>query len=105
MWKVIFTFDHESLLLDAPLQAIRTKIFLEDGLMEVVSMCSAHITSMIVHELLECYNVVKEEQDEEDPRNMQISEIEVEHTLEGLELEYVSYAQPLKTHKVNIESK
>jgi hypothetical protein len=33
---------------------------------------------MIVHELLECYNVAKEEQDEEDPRNVQVPETEGE---------------------------
>jgi hypothetical protein len=31
---------------------------------------SVNRASMIVHELLECYNVPKEEQDEEDLRNI-----------------------------------
>jgi hypothetical protein len=44
------------------------KIFSEEGMMEVVPVCSAHRAKMIVHELLECYNVAKEEHDEEDPR-------------------------------------
>jgi hypothetical protein len=96
-FKVTFTFEHESPLLDATLQAIRTKIFLEEGPMEVVPMCSAHRASMIVHELLECYNVAKEEQDEEDPRNIQVPETEGERAVEGPELESVVYAQPLKT--------
>jgi hypothetical protein len=86
------------------LQAIRTKIFLEEGTMEVVPMCSAQ-ASMIVHELLECYNVAKEEQDEEDPRNIQVPETEGEHAVEGPELESIVYAQPLKTRKVNIGTK
>jgi hypothetical protein len=38
--------------------------------MDVVHECSVHRDSMIVHELLECYNVSKEDQDEEDPRNI-----------------------------------
>jgi hypothetical protein len=70
--------------------------------MEVVPMCSAHIASMIVHELLECYNVAKEEQDDEDPRNIQVLETEGERVVEGPELESFLYAQPLKTEKVNI---
>jgi hypothetical protein len=46
-------------------------------------MCSAHRASMTIHELLECYNVSKEEQDEEDPRNIQVPETEGEHIVEG----------------------
>jgi hypothetical protein len=34
--------------------------------MEVVLVCSAHRAKMSVHKLLECYNVAKEEHDEED---------------------------------------
>jgi hypothetical protein len=52
---------------------------------------------MIVHELLECYNVVKEEHDEEDPRNVKVPETEGEHAVEGPELESVAYTQPIKT--------
>jgi len=54
--------------------------------MEVVPACSAHRDSMIVHELLDCYNVTKEEHDEEDPRNVQVIETEGERVVEGLEL-------------------
>jgi hypothetical protein len=104
-FKVTFTFEHKYTLLDASLQDIRTNIFLEEGPMEVVPMCSAHRSSMIVHEYLECYNVTREEQDEEDPRNIQVPKTEGEHIVEGSELEYVVYAQPLKTRKVNIGTK
>lgn len=76
-FNVTFIFEHESSLLDAALEAIRTKIFLE-GPMEVVPLCSAHKASMTTHALLECYNVAKEEQDEEDLRNIQVLEIEGE---------------------------
>ena len=44
-------------------------------------MCSAHRASMIVHELLECYNVAKEEQSEADPRNIQVPETEGERVV------------------------
>jgi hypothetical protein len=58
-FNVKFTFEHEYPLIDAVLRVIRTKIFSEEGSMEVVPVCSAHKASMIVHELLECYNVMK----------------------------------------------
>jgi hypothetical protein len=60
-FKVTSTFELESPLLDATLQAIRSNIFLEERTMEAVPMCRVHRASMIVHELLECYNVAKEE--------------------------------------------
>jgi hypothetical protein len=70
--------------------------------MEVVPICSVHRANMIVHELLECYNVAKEEHDEEDPRNVQVLEIEGEQVVEWPELESNAYAQCIKTQKVNI---
>jgi hypothetical protein len=71
-FKIMFTFEHESPSIDATLQAIQTKIFSEEETMEVIPVCSEHKNKMIVHKLLECYNVAKEEYDEEDPRNVQI---------------------------------
>jgi hypothetical protein len=40
--------------------------------MEVVPICNAHRAKMIIHELLECYNVAKEENDEEDNGKVQV---------------------------------
>jgi hypothetical protein len=54
-------------------------------------VCSAHRASMIVHQLLECYNIAKEEHDEEDPRNVQVPKIEGERIVEGPDLESVAY--------------
>jgi len=65
--------------------------------MEVVPMFSVHRDSINVHELLKCYNVSKEEKDEEDPKNMKKTQTEGEPAVEGPKLEYVAYAQPLKT--------
>jgi hypothetical protein len=70
--------------------------------MEVALVCSAHKASMNFHELLECYNVSKEEHYEEDPRNVKVLETEGEHAVEGIELEFFSYTQPTKKRKVNI---
>jgi hypothetical protein len=44
----------------------------------VVLVYNAHRDLMIVHELMECYNVSKQEHDEEDLRNVQVPETEGE---------------------------
>jgi hypothetical protein len=61
-------------------------------MMDVVPMGSSHKTSMIVHELLGCYNVAQEDQDKEDPINMQIPETEGKNIVEGPDLECFAYA-------------
>jgi len=43
---------------------------LEEEMMEVIPVCSEHRDKMIVCDILEFYNVAKEEYDEEDPRNV-----------------------------------
>jgi hypothetical protein len=101
-FKVTFTFEHESPLTNAALQPIRTKIFLVEGSMEVVPICNAHRASITIHELLECCNIAKEEQDEEDPRKVQVPETKGERAVEGPKLESFTYTQPIKTWKVNI---
>jgi hypothetical protein len=70
--------------------------------MEVVSMSSAHRANINVHELFEFYNVAKEEQDENDPRNVQVPETEGEQEDEGPYLDSSTYTQPIKKWKVNI---
>jgi hypothetical protein len=75
---------------------------LEEDSINVVPVYNAHITSMTVHELSECYNVAQEYQDEEDPINIQISENEENHVVEDPKLESVMYAQPLSMCKVNM---
>jgi hypothetical protein len=72
IFKVKFTFEHVSSLIDVVLQDIQTKIFLVEEMIEVVLVCNAHKASLTVYELLECYNVAKEEHDEEDPKNVQV---------------------------------
>jgi hypothetical protein len=53
-FKVTFKFEYESPLMVATLQAVRTKVFLEERSMEVVPFYNVHKALMIVHELLEC---------------------------------------------------
>jgi hypothetical protein len=101
-FKVTFIFEHESPSIDVALQVIQIKIFSEEGPMEVVPVYDVHRVAMTIHELLECYNVAKEEHDKEDPRNVKVPEIEGEWVVEGLELESVVYTQPIRTRKVNI---
>jgi hypothetical protein len=68
-------------------------------------MCSAHKASMTIHELLECYNVAKEEQDEEDLRNIQLTETKGEHTVEGSKLEFVCICTTTKDTKDKYSNK
>ena len=53
-------------------------------------------------ELLSCYHVQEEALDEDDPRNIQITEIEGEREVEGPSLESGVFAAPIKVKKVNI---
>jgi hypothetical protein len=54
---------------------------------------------------LECYSIVGEDLEDDDPINLQILEIKGECVIEGHELESVEYAKPLKKHKVDIGTK
>jgi hypothetical protein len=56
-FKVAFTFENESPLIDTALKTIKTKIFLKGGPMEVVYMCSTHRSSLKIHKFLEFYYV------------------------------------------------
>jgi hypothetical protein len=71
IFKITFTFENESPLVDATLQAIKNKIFLVEWSMDVLFVCSVHRYSVTFYEILESYNVAKEDQDKEDARNIQ----------------------------------
>jgi hypothetical protein len=71
-------------------------------MMEVVPLCGAHKAKMTVQKLLECYNVTKEEYEDEDPKNVQIPETEGTRAVEGPKFASVAYTQPIKMKKVNI---
>jgi hypothetical protein len=102
IFEVMFTFEHESPSIHTTLHAIRINIFSEVEMMEVVPFCSAHKAKMIVKKLLEFYNVTKEEYENEDPKNVQIHEIEGTCIVERLELASTMYTQPIKMKTVNI---
>jgi hypothetical protein len=98
----MFTFEHESPSIHTTLQAIRTKIFSKVEMMEGVPLCNTRKAMMTFKKLLECYNVMKEEYEDEDPRNIQVPEIEGTCIVEGPELSSITYTQPITTKKVNI---
>jgi hypothetical protein len=61
-----------------------------------------HKSSSTVIELLTCYNLTEQYQDEEDPRNVQVPENEGKHATEGLEPESNVYVKTLRVCKLNI---
>jgi len=58
-------------------------------------------SSTQLHHALECYNVTAEE-DDKDPRNINILEVEGHREVEGLQIENPDINAPLKTRQVNI---
>jgi hypothetical protein len=74
-FKVSFTFEHESLSIQASLQAIRKNIFLNIESVEEEPLGSVHTSKLMVHKLFEFYNVTEEEYDEGDHRNVQVLEM------------------------------
>jgi hypothetical protein len=78
-FKVTFCFENNNPLIDSALQVIKNKFFVIKG-----SMYNTPRVIATVEEVLHYYNVAKEDQEEEDPRNLQILETERELTVEGL---------------------
>jgi hypothetical protein len=54
-FKVTFNFEVKSPLVDAYLQVIRGKTFMEEGQVGIIPTSSVHRDSMTTHEILECY--------------------------------------------------
>jgi hypothetical protein len=69
---------------------------MEEGQVGIVPTCSVHRESATTHELLECYNITEDDKEEEDPRNVQVSEIEGERDIVGPTLESDAYMNPLR---------
>jgi hypothetical protein len=101
-FKVTFSFEVESPLVDASLQVIRSNIFMEDDHMGMIPQAVHVEASATVREMLACYNIIEADQDEEDPRNVQVPETEGERAVEGPELKTDVYVKPLRVCKVNI---
>ena len=72
-FKVTFSFKDDAPLIDSSLQAIKNNKFSSEDSIELVPVCSVHRYSMTVEEVFHCYNVAKEDQEEDkDPRNVKI---------------------------------
>jgi hypothetical protein len=95
-FKVEFTFEVESPLVDAVLQVIRGNFFMKEGQVELVTTCSTHRESTKTHELLECYKITEDDEEEENPRDVHVSETEGECDVVGPTLEYHVYKNPLR---------
>jgi hypothetical protein len=104
-FKVTFNFEYNAPLVDIALQMFKNKMFTSKDFTRPVPLCSAPRSSTTVQEVLECYNIVGEDQEDEDLRNLQVPKTEGEHIVEGPEIEYLEYAKLLKMHKVNIGMK
>jgi hypothetical protein len=77
-FKVTFSFENNNPLIDSTLQVLKNNIFSSEDLLGSIPLYSAPRVTVTVEEVLHCYNVTEESQDEEDPRNLQISETEGE---------------------------
>jgi hypothetical protein len=67
---------------------------MEERQVEIIPTCRMHVEFVPSHELFECYKTTNENQKEEDPRNVHVSEIEGECDVVGPPLEsdiYVCY--------------
>jgi hypothetical protein len=71
-FKVTFNFEYDAPLVDTTLQIIKFNIFTSKELIELVPLCSVHRYFETIHEILECYNVVEEDQEDKHSRNLQI---------------------------------
>jgi hypothetical protein len=83
---VTFSFEHENPNMDSKLKQIRGEIFIQETEVEIITKYQQQ-NRKIVKELLSCYHVQEEALDEDDPHNIQITEIEGEREVEVPSLE------------------
>ena len=76
-------------------------IFIDESEVELMTKYKQQ-NRQTVKELLSCYHVEEEALDEEDPCNIQITEIEGEREVKGPYLESEVFVAPIKVKKVNI---
>jgi hypothetical protein len=98
---VTFSFEHENPNIDSTLKLIRGVIFFYEPEVEIIIEYQQQ-NRQTVKELLSCYHVEEEAPDEDDPCNIQITEIEGEREVEGPSLESKEFVAPIKVKKVNI---
>ena len=92
-----FASDHPTI--DVSLQIMKEKIFEEI----LVTATNFHQCSTTVHHCMECYNVMRE-MDDDDLLDKNIPESEGMHVVEGFAISSDQFLSPLKIKKVNIGS-
>ena len=93
-----FNFEDGFASIDEALQEIKVIIFIT--LTKPMEWTQPDWSTQL-HHALECYNVTVEVEDE-DPRNINILEVEGHHEVEGLQIYNPDITVPLKTKQANI---
>jgi hypothetical protein len=100
-FRVTFSFEHENPNIDATLKRIRGVIFIKEPEIELI-IEEQQWNKHTVKELLSCYHVQEEAPDRDDPRDIQIEEVEGERDVEGPPIESKFIYAPIKVKKFNI---
>ena len=96
---LMFAFESEYPSVDQALDAIKIKIF-EDSTLSVHTQPEWAIQ---LEDVLECYNFVAEPEDEdEDPRSINIPKLEGTCDVDGLKLQILAITDPIKIKNINI---
>ena len=99
IFLLTFSFESEHPSIDRALKIIKTKIF-DDCTLPVYSHPDWAIQ---MEHALECYNFTEDLDDEdEDPRSINIAESEGSRDVEGPQLEIPAVTEPLKIKNINI---
>ena len=98
-FELTFAFEFEYPSINQALDVINIKIF-EDCTLSVSAQPEWAIQ---LEEALECYNFVSEpEEEDEDPRNINIPESEGTRNVDGPKLETPAIMEPIKIKNINI---
>jgi hypothetical protein len=102
-FTVTFPFVHYNPNIDGALKRIRGLIFLKEPEIEFITE-EHQPNEQTIKELLSCYHVQEEAQDEDDPCDIQIEEVEGERDVEGPIIESEVISTLIKVKKVNIKT-
>ena len=93
-----FNFEYGWDNIDEALQEVKATIFRIPQ--EPLHLIQPEWATQLSH-ALECYNIITEEEDE-DPRNINILEVELHHKVEGPQIENPNITVQLNTKQVKI---
>jgi hypothetical protein len=99
-FTVTFSFEHENPNIDTTLKQIRGVIFIKEPEIELITEEQRRNRNM-VKELFSCYHVEEEAPDEDDPRDIQIEDVEGEREVGVPPIESEVIAALIKVKKVN----